>query len=268
MPRIVAVKLPDDVYRELEKRAREEGFVLVSDYVREVIMRELGRSEVSVRGIEERLSRIEEGVLPTKLYERIVEIVRSAFTELVQGGGEGGGGIDEERIMSRLERRVQDLVNPFTAKVDSLAGRVAELFERIENLEERISRIEDELKKVKEHAERGYVRHRRSSAIERLKRDGVVFESELTWLRSKAAFFERLRREGAKVIEAAGERIAVDPGFWREFVDKLASISTSSDEEIRDKLSEKEYKLFVKLREDGLVYYDSSKKAWRLIREV
>ncbi|NPA05748.1 MAG: hypothetical protein GXO09_06625 [Crenarchaeota archaeon] len=270
MPRIVAVKLPDDVYRELEKRAREEGFVLVSDYVKEIIMRELGKGGVSLRGVEERLSRLEEGVLPTKLYERIVEIVRSAFAELLQSGSEPTS-IDEAKIMSRIERRVQDLVNPFTAKVDALASRIANLVEKLEDVEERLSRLEEEVKELrkaaKEHAERGYPRRHRMSAIERLKKEGVVFESELGWLRNKTAFFDRLRREGAKVIEAGGERIAVDPEFWQAFVEKLSSIKTSSVDEIKTMLNDKEFRLFMRLREDGLIYFDSTTGAWRLLKE-
>jgi metal-responsive CopG/Arc/MetJ family transcriptional regulator len=42
LARIVALKLPDDVYRELERKAKRLGYSLVSDYVRDIIMRELG----------------------------------------------------------------------------------------------------------------------------------------------------------------------------------------------------------------------------------
>lgn len=271
MARLVAIKIPDDVYKELERRAKEAGYTLVSDYVRDIILRELGRAGISLRGLEERLTRLEEGELTPRLYERILEIVKSALAESVERTLTVGGTIEikediTDKIIQRIERKVMDIINPFTAKVDSIASKLADLVERIEVLEERVGKLEEEFKRAKEQAIQKP--HHRRTAIDRLKEQGVVFESELRWLRDRDAFFERLRREGAIILDVKGERVAVYPSFWSKFKDKVEKLPTAIDDEIRVLLRDTEYKLFSKLREAGLVYYDASKKAWKFVQEL
>ncbi len=265
MVRIIAVRLPDDVYKELERRARESGYTLVADYVKDIIMRELGKGGVSIRGIEQRLSRIEEGDLPPRLYERIWMIAQSAAQELMKNLQPQA--IDQEKLAARVARMVQDLINPWTAKVDQLAGRIAELYEKLEELSSRLSEVEAHIKKLETHPVHEQ-RHRRKTAIERLKEQGVIFESDVKWIRDRDAFFEKLRREGAIVIEVGGERVAMDRRFWETFRDKVEKLPTVSDEEIHILLTEPQYKLFRKLKEEGLIYFDSTKRAWRFIEEV
>lgn len=271
MARLVAIKIPDDIYRELERRAKEAGYTLVSDYVRDIVLRELGRAGISLRGIEERLTRLEEGELTPRLYERILEIVKSALAESVEKTLTVGGTIETkedttDKIVQRIERKVMDIINPFTAKVDSIASKLADLIERVEVLEERVERLEEELRKAKEQVVQKP--HHRRTAIDRLKEQGVVFESELRWLRDRSAFFERLRREGAIIFDVKGERVAIHPSFWSKFKDKVEKLPTAIDDEVRVLLRDTEYKLFSKLREAGLVYYDSSKKAWKFVQQL
>lgn len=271
MARLVAIKIPDDIYRELERRAKEAGYTLVSDYIRDIVLRELGRAGISLRGIEERLTRLEEGELTPRLYERILEIVKSALAESVEKTLTVGGTIETkedttDKIVQRIERKVMDIINPFTAKVDSIASKLADLIERVEVLEERVEKLEEELKKAKEQVVQKP--HHRRTAIDRLKEQGVVFESELRWLRDRSAFFERLRREGAIIFDVKGERVAIHPSFWSKFKDKVEKLPTAIDDEVRVLLRDTEYKLFSKLREAGLVYYDSSKKAWKFVQQL
>jgi len=270
LARLVAVKIPDDVYKELERRAREAGYTLVSDYVRDIILRELGRAGISLRGLEERLTRLEEGDLTPRLYERILEIVKSVLAESIEKTLTSSNVIEVkgdvvDKVVQRVERKVMDIINPFTAKVDNVASKLADLIERIEILEERVKKLEEEFKRVREQA---IQKHHRRTAIDRLKERGVVFESELRWLRDRDAFFERLRRDGAIILDVKGERIAVYPSFWSKFKDKVEKLPTAIDDEIKVLLRDVEYKLFSKLREAGLVYYDASKRAWKFVQEL
>jgi len=274
--KIVAVRLPEKAYKELEERAKKLGFQLVSDYVRAIILKELGKAKPPlIEELEFRLTRIEEGEIPPKLYERIWKIVLSALEE------EGVGKLSVEELKpilekwldtltSRIDRRVQDLINPYTARVSEVLRRIAELHERIENLEERIKQIEERIREQKAPPRQLQpYQEKRKTGIERLKEQGVVFESELYRLRNRDAFFDYLARSGAKIIEAKGERIAVDPEFWEKFTIKLLEeISTSNEDEIKILLTKQEYKLFQKLKESGLLYYDSISKKWKLVEPI
>ncbi|HIQ24333.1 MAG TPA: hypothetical protein EYH50_04725 [Pyrodictium delaneyi] len=263
MPRVVAIKLPDSVYRELEERARREGFPLVSDYLRYLIMRELGLVESG--NIEALVERI--------VSEKLREIAAGEKIEVIPP--------DLEKLVTRLERRIQDMVNPWTAKIDSLSSKLAEAIERLESLEERVKSLEEALESQrrregtitrvqpqqaserKEH----YQRARRRSAIERLREQGVVFEHDVQWLRDRDAFFEKLRREGALILDIGGERVAVDRAFWENFREKVEQLPTANDDEIKLLLTDTQYTLFQRLKEAGLVYFDASKKAWRFVEE-
>jgi len=282
--RLIVVRVPDDVYRELEEKARREGYALVADYVKALIMRELGRSGPSLRDLEERLERIEAGELPPPLYERIASIVRSVLQE------EGASSIDVEKLLARIERKVHDMINPWTAKVDKTAQQLAEVLEKLEALEEELRRVKEELGKFKQeehraervesiphHTPRRYPTHyeggeahrrRRRTAIEWLREQGVLFESELMRLRDRDAFFEKLRREGALVIELPNERVAVDREFWERFKERIESLPTVREDEIRVALGDQMFKLFQKLKEAGLVYFDARSGSWRVSKNL
>lgn len=268
MPRLVALRLPDDVYRELEERARREGFPLVSDYIRYLVLRELGLlgEERSVEALVERA-----------VSEKLRELAGEGKLEVTPP--------DVEKLASRLERRIQDMINPWTAKIDSLSAKLAEAIERLEALEDRLKSLEEAVEAQRRQeqpppprapvqpapgeraAGREHHRGRRRSAIERLREQGVVFEHEVHWLRDRDAFFEKLRREGALVLDLGGERVAVDRGFWENFREKVEQLPTANDEEIRMLLTDTQYELFKRLKEAGLVYFDASRKAWRFVEE-
>ncbi|MET1128879.1 MAG: hypothetical protein ABWW70_06140 [Thermoproteota archaeon] len=251
--RIVAVRLPDEVYRKLEEIARRRGYLLVSDLVREILTRaaEAGGEPAG-------------GQLDSKALLKALE--------------ESGVLQELSRMPARLERRLQDAVNPWTAKVDMILSRLAELSEKVEALEQELAGLKkdvEELKQARESAppayekpERREARPRRRSAIERLREQGVVFERELTWLRDRDAFFDRLEREGAVVFEIGGERVAVDPEFWENFKEKVKQLPTANDDEIRVLLTEQQYELFQRLKENAMVFYNSTTRSWRFVPEL
>lgn len=224
MARVVAVKLSDEEYVELERVARERGYTMVAEFVKDVILD---------------LLKGERGETPPSL----------------------------ERLYSRLERKVQDLVNPFTAKIDDVLRRTAELQSKVEELEQRITGLEERLRGERPRPAR---RERRKSAIERLKEQGAVFETDVRWLRNRDAFFEKLRREGALILDTSEGRIAVDPEFWRRFLARLSRLKSRSEDEILGKgmLNAQEYRLFKALKSSGLVYYEEEKKRWAAVEDL
>ncbi len=264
--KVIAIRVSEEVYKEIVERAKREGYELVSDYIRTLILRELGRTPPPlIKDLDRRLSKLEEGELPPKLYDRIWKLVLSAIEE--QGvsdlTAESLKPILEkwlESLLARVDRRVQDLVNPYTAKVDELMRKIADLYERIEQLE---AEIKDFKKKLSEQRSYTSRRTERKTGIERLREQGVVFESELGRLRNRDAFFDYLSRQGAKIINVRGERVAIDPGFWEKFKRKVfEELSTNNEDEIKLLLTKQEYKLFIKLKESGLMYYDSTVRKW------
>jgi DNA repair exonuclease SbcCD ATPase subunit len=264
--RIIAVRIPEEVYRELERKAKRLGFSLVSDYVRSIVLRELGYTS---------------GVEPREDVERIVrDVIERRVEQLIAEGKVEVKPIDTEKlvdtIVRRVERRLQDIINPWTAKIDSLSTRMAEVIERIEDVEKRVEQVENQLSQLQErertaqpyYQPQAEKRARRRSAIERLREQGVVFEHEVQWLRDRDAFFERLKREGALVLAVGGERVAIDRGFWENFREKIEMMPTANDDEIRVLLTKQQYELFKKLKEAGLVYFDATKRSWRFTEEI
>ncbi len=231
----LVLKIPSDVYGRLLEKSKKLGYREVEDYVAALIDKDLGEAP----SINERISRLE-----------------SAIDELRRG--------DVGRLESHLMRRAQDLVNPVAAEVSKINLKLAELIEGMDELKERVEVLEKTIEERK--ARHGYeARERaRKTGIERLKEEGVIFESEVKGLRDRDRFFSYLERSGAKVVEARDERIAVDRDLWNSFREKLfEEIATSNEEEVGRQLSRVEVKLFKKLRESGLIYYDSVEKKWK-----
>ena len=225
----IIIKLSDEEYKEIEERARKEGYTLVSEYVRAVLLSQPSLSSSSLN-----------------------------INELVS------------QISSRLERKVEDLLNPFTAQIEDLKRKTAEIIEKIDELGAKTTKKvieedeEKEEKSKKRSSEQVKKEGERKSAIEILNEQGVVFESELK-LRNTDAFFSKLEREGAKIIYLEKERIAMSKEFFDNFVKKLKEIKTPDPEEAASKLDPKEAKLFRKLVAEASVIFDSDGKYWRLL---
>lgn len=229
---IVTIKLTEEEFNQLKSRAAARGFESISEY-----MKSLALSEHK---------QIEAQVLPQKEAKEKEE-----------------GSSKERELVQSIARAVQDIVNPFTAKIDELARSVAELRERIEKLEEAVQRGAHEAE-ARPEAARPSKAGRGATAIERLSIEGVVFQSELTWLKNPKAFFDKLKREGAVVIELEGEYIAVDPDFWDKFQSKLSGTNERDPAKVAKSLPEKMASLFKKLLSEGKVVYDSEEGVWRV----
>jgi len=170
--------------------------------------------------------------------------------------------------ISKIQRSIQDLINPFTAKVDDVARRLGSVVELLDELAERVKSLEEEVKSLKTKAEQQAVpqpvKEVRKSAMDVLKDQKVMFEKDIAQrIRNRDAFFEKLRREGAVVIEAKGQRVAVEPQFWEEFKETINELDTNNEYELKEKLSKVEYGLLKTLWESGLLYFDSINKKWK-----
>ncbi|AHC51142.1 hypothetical protein SUSAZ_03565 [Sulfolobus acidocaldarius SUSAZ] len=230
----IYIKLSEEEYKQLEERARKEGYVLVSEYIRSILL-----SNESQRTI----TRAE------------------ASNDLIN------------QLMSRLEKKVIDFINPFTAQLEELKKKIAELSERIEELEDKKIEKQDQIsnkplearqQQSKKDDKQIQQQSPKKTAIEILNEQGVIFESEVK-LRDPDAFFNKLEREGAMIINTQKERIALSREFFEEFQNKVKEIHSSDKEETASKLETREAKLFRKLVEEGLAIYNSEIKGWEIL---
>ncbi|MBP1357557.1 MAG: hypothetical protein JZD40_03605 [Sulfolobus sp.] len=226
--KVIYIKLTDEEYKEIEERARKEGYTLVSEYVRSVLLSQPTPSSGSSINVSDIVT----------------------------------------QISSRLERRVQDLLNPFTAQIEDLKKKAAEIIEKIEEIEVKSGKkVSEEEERKEERSFRKVIEQpkkegERKTAMDILNEQGVTFESELK-LRNTDAYFSKLEREGAKIIYTEKERIAMSHEFYENFLNKLREIKTSDLEEASSKLDPKEAKLFRKLASEGLIIYDQQEKYWK-----
>lgn len=229
--KIISIKLTDEEYKELEERARKEGYVLISDFIKAIILS--SSSNISH-------------------YAQSSEIT--------------------PQLLSKLEKKIQDMINPFTSQIEELKQRIAELTERVELLEDKLNKKMESSKESDSKKSKKSFESKASSksettkrtAIEILREQGAIYESELK-LNNPDAFFDRLESQGAIVITTDSERIAIDRNFMEEFKKKITEIHTSDETEAQKYLTRQEYKLFQKLRQSSLIYFDADIKAWKLL---
>jgi len=253
--RVIAIKIPEDQYRRLEERAKALGFTLASDYIRYLIFKDL-RSMPEVPELTLEPSTLERAL--AKPLEKLVAEGKIPIEKII------------ERILPRIERRIFDKVNPFTSKIDSIARHQAELrevvevvVEKLKSIDERVSNLE---KRISEAAKVAPPTKRRRRAMEILKEQGILFESDLAKkIKDRDLFFSKLASYGAKVLELKSERVAIDPEMWTKFIEKIKALRTGNEDEIKRRLSNKEYRLFRELRESAMIYFDSVKGEWKFI---
>lgn len=164
----------------------------------------------------------------------------------------------DEKIAVRLERKVQDVIMPFTTEIDNMKRQIAQIVEAIDELQS-VCKGSD-----RRHAEKRDEKRQRSTAIDILEEQGVVFEEDLD-LKNPDAFFAKLEREGAKVVRLRSGRIAIHPNFLEEFSNEIEKIDTNDLKKATSKLTTKKAELFLKLVAEGLLYFDENKKKWVLL---
>lgn len=207
-------------------------------------------------------------------YASLPECAASLIASALRGEAHaaGGQGASFEAALRRVERAVQDLLNPYTAKLDEITRRLAEIYEILESIaapERAPAAAQPPTPRTSLQRERG---RRGQSAIERLRKEGVFFEEDAGWLRAPEKFFQKLEREGALVLQLHGEHVAVDPDFWRDFVEVLETVEASGLDEaveiISDQLGERAGRLLEKLARAGLAFYDEAAGRWRVSERI
>jgi len=262
----VILKISDDFYDELKKRAEEEGYSLVSEYVLEVLSRELERTPFNPRALEARIERIEKGELPPALQEAVWKLIEEALQNVQLGDVDTKELVNKivDEVTKKVERKIVDMINPWSQKVDALHRQLGEIMERLEELEsavkkEKAERPEPELPRAEpQRPERRQEKKQRKTAIDVLKERKVNFEEDMSFARNVDKLIEKLRRSGAVVIETTRRgRIVVHPEAWEEFWERLREAGGTEDEVAEALEDERLFKLFEALREDGLIYYDA-----------
>ncbi len=186
--------------------------------------------------------------------------------------------------LARFRRSVEDLLNPATGKLDGIRNQLATVIEVLEGIVERIKDMDSKVSKlmssqqpqpeiqppqvkpVARAREAAQPRRRRTSAIEILRDQKVMYEADIaSKIKNRDAFFERLKRDGAVVLELSDQRVAVDPDYWREFTEKLRELRTNSEPEIEKVLGRQGLQLLKALMRSTMAYYDAVNKKWELI---
>ena len=252
--RIVATRIDEELYKLLEAKAQASGYNLVSDYLRDLIVRDL---------------RSREGGFDI---ESITKTVVSTV---------------ESRLL-KLERIVVDLLNPYTGKIDRVSTQLSTIQEMLEEIRDSLQHIRQQQAALPQHhyqqregrfrqergarwvgqRDRGRVDSRsgRVTAIDLLRENGVTFEEDIRGqLRNPDSFFARLEREGAVVFYLDnGMRIAVYPDFLDELMEKIRELDIEDRETLTRYLTDKEARLFNALVEAGIIYYDALTKRWMI----
>ncbi|MCG2888796.1 MAG: hypothetical protein L7H21_05090 [Sulfolobales archaeon] len=225
------IKLTDEEYNDLVERAKKNGYTLLSDYVKYLLTS------------------------------------CSGSTSQAQ--------IDVLAITGKIERKIQDVLMPFASEIDTLKKQIAMVYEKLDEISSNIRAAQETRpssheerpqpqREMKETTPSEKVAEKRRTAMSVLKDKGVVFESEQS-LRNPDAYFTKLENEGAKIIITEKERIAVHPDFYAKFTSDLSKIRTADVNEAANLLDEKEAKLFRKLVSEGLAYFDSESRTWKLL---
>jgi hypothetical protein len=179
---------------------------------------------------------------------------------------------NSERILKEI-RRLEDLINAYTSKADQVLQRLSQLVEAFEALSEKLDRVAEALSKQqvlgraeeKPGVSEKSAKREKTTVCEVLGRQLVLLESEIVdKIRNRDAFFSAIESKcGDIVIEGLKERIAVEKGFWQQFLDKLSKIDTSDDDKIKKQLDPLEFKLFKALKESVHIVYSTTEKKWK-----
>jgi len=179
--------------------------------------------------------------------------------------------IDIEKIIVKTaEATVASYTRTIRANLESLLSEIKLLREEVESLKKMCAQTKTAgqssgIARTQGSLEKGRRRSPLESRLETaLDKYRYVLGSEA---RSRVGMSPSKLREiadilGATIVEVGGDFAVIYPIHLREFDSILEGISTSDPDEASRKAGI--YKrLFEKMRQAGLVYYDASRRAWR-----
>lgn len=191
------------------------------------------------------------------------EPVEDALLRIVNDFLSGKASKPEPKADEKSLRTLLDVLNAYTGKIDELSRRVSQIIEFLEEISSRLQNLEEQLRNIPQQPRQAERKELKRSALDILKEQGVMFESDIaSKIKNRDAFFERLRRGGAVIIELAKERVAVDPEFFARFKDKVAKLASSSEDLLSKELEKSELRLLKALSSSGLAYFDSTRRRW------
>lgn len=183
--------------------------------------------------------------------------------------------------LQRIVKAASDTLNSYSSLLTDIRARLVDIMSMLDDLNKRVADLESRLVKYpsephvearphyaraetrETYHERERAKEKRASAIEILRRQKVMFEADIaSKIKNRDAFFERLRRDGAIVLELNDQRIAVDPEYWNEFLNKLEMLDSYSDDKMREVLGVTGAELLKALYRDVKAYFDAIKKRW------
>ncbi|MCE4615453.1 MAG: hypothetical protein F7C09_00095 [Aeropyrum sp.] len=193
----------------------------------------------------------------------LVNTIRGGFRE-------GLSGESAAKIAASIERRIMDLLNPYTGKIDEINLKLSRIIEVLEEgLQPKSQPMMDARPVAQQQGKAGRERfEQRSGALERLKSEGVLFQEDAGWIRVPEKFFSSLEKRGAVVLKIGEEYVAVDRDYWENFVNTLRSLdvadSIEAEKALQAEIGEKAGRLFRKLVRSGLAVFDEDKGMWIL----
>jgi len=127
---------------------------------------------------------------------------------------------------------------------------------------------EEESPQGKEESETKKVNDKKvkKTVIDIIKERGFLVESKMN-LRNADAFFSKLNREGAKIIETDNDgRIAIDNNFYEKFWEELNKIEYVDEKKIIEALNKADKRfaeIFKILRSNTVIYFDANERKWK-----
>ena len=298
---VISFSVSDTVYRVLKRLAEERGLavtklakLVVEDFA--LHLHGMLNQCLSDRTLNQGLSmptlnqRLSDGMLNQCLSDRTLnqglsDLIKNRDTDEAIKNPDTDSEFAKriESLESKLDtvvrelRKQQDLLNAYTGKADQVLQRVSQLVESQERVVELLqqavealkqARASEEVQKASEKPEKQpkkEAKREKPGKCEILRKELALFESEVYGkIRDRDRFFTSLERDcEAIVIECSRERVAVEKGFWSQFLDKLSKIDTNNDDKIKKQLDPLEFKLFKALKESAFLIYSASEKKWR-----
>lgn len=234
----IKIRLSEDEYERLKEAARNSGFTNLPEYVRWVLTEHLESPRAAAQA----------------------SIDQEALKRALQG----------------LERRIMDLLNPFTGKIDEVNLKLSQIIEMLETQGTPTPASRPVEQQLPRPAPRRYggeyqARERqeqRGDALSRLREEGVLFQEDAGWIRAPEKFFASLEKRGAVVMKLGEDFVAIDRGFWERFrrlIEELdVADSLEAERLVGEEMGEKASRLFRKMVRAGLAVFDEDKGQWLL----
>ncbi len=203
------------------------------------------------------------------------ETVSDFLSYMISSSLKEGGKVAKDigGVTKRVERLISDLLNPYTAKIDEIYKRLGEIMEMIESLSQTRPQSKEEETIIPQRQKRIERTRKGTSAIERLRSEGVVFQEDMGWLKAPERFFQKLEREGAIVIDIDGEKVAIDKDLWDKFREAISQVMVKDPNEAAGLMAAAigkpiVAKLFKKLVSSGFIYYDEEYGNWKISKSL